>query len=70
VFSPLHAYFLPTHENGELSVLGKLPYMLYFIHSKVNTCIIALYFCQRMNHDAHLARIGSIYLVIIVLAQF
>jgi hypothetical protein len=25
VFSPLHAYFLPTHGNGEVRVLGKLP---------------------------------------------
>jgi hypothetical protein len=26
VFSPLQAYFLPTHGNGEVPVLGKLPY--------------------------------------------
>jgi hypothetical protein len=25
-FSLLHAYFLPTHGNGEVPVLGKLPY--------------------------------------------
>jgi hypothetical protein len=24
VFSPLHAYLLPTHPNGEAPVLGKL----------------------------------------------
>jgi hypothetical protein len=24
--SPLHAYFLPSHGNGEALVLGKLPY--------------------------------------------
>jgi hypothetical protein len=23
--SPLQAYFLPSHENGEASILGKLP---------------------------------------------
>jgi hypothetical protein len=28
VFSPLHAYFLPTHKNGEAPILGKLPYVL------------------------------------------
>jgi hypothetical protein len=36
MFSPLQAYFLPTHGNGEISVLGKLPYMKiiiqYFVH--------------------------------------
>jgi hypothetical protein len=26
VFSSLQAYFLPTHKNGEVPVLGKLPY--------------------------------------------
>jgi hypothetical protein len=26
VFSLLQAYFLPTHGNGEVPVLGKLPY--------------------------------------------
>jgi hypothetical protein len=25
-FSPLQAYFLPTHRNREAPVLGKLPY--------------------------------------------
>jgi hypothetical protein len=25
VFSPLHAYFMPTHGNEEVLVLGKLP---------------------------------------------
>jgi hypothetical protein len=28
VFSLLQAYFLPTHGNGEVPVLGKLPYIL------------------------------------------
>jgi hypothetical protein len=28
VFSPLHAYFLPTHGNEEVPVLGKFPYRL------------------------------------------
>jgi hypothetical protein len=27
VFSLLQAYFLPTHENGEVPILGKLPYI-------------------------------------------
>jgi hypothetical protein len=27
VVSPLQAYFLPNHENGEAPVLGKLPYV-------------------------------------------
>jgi hypothetical protein len=27
VFSPLHAYFFPIHGNGELPVIGKLPYI-------------------------------------------
>jgi hypothetical protein len=27
VFSLLQAYFLPTHGNGEVLVLGKLPYL-------------------------------------------
>jgi hypothetical protein len=27
VFSLLQAYFLPTHGNGEVPVLGKLPYV-------------------------------------------
>jgi hypothetical protein len=26
VFFPLRAYFLPTHGNGDVPVLGKLPY--------------------------------------------
>jgi hypothetical protein len=26
MFSPLHAYFLTTHGNGEVPILGKLPY--------------------------------------------
>jgi hypothetical protein len=26
VFSLLQAYFLPTHGNGEVPILGKLPY--------------------------------------------
>jgi hypothetical protein len=26
VVSPLQAYFLPNHINGDASVLGKLPY--------------------------------------------
>jgi hypothetical protein len=25
-YSPLQAYFLPTHRNGEVSILGKLTY--------------------------------------------
>jgi hypothetical protein len=25
MFSPLHAYFLPSHGNGRVPVLGKLP---------------------------------------------
>jgi hypothetical protein len=27
MFFSLQAYFLPTHGNGEVPVLGKLPYM-------------------------------------------
>jgi hypothetical protein len=33
VFSPLHAYFLLTHGNGEVQVLGKLPYLLESIEN-------------------------------------
>jgi hypothetical protein len=29
MFSPLQAYFLPTHGNGEVLVLEKLPYGLF-----------------------------------------
>jgi hypothetical protein len=38
VFFPLHAYFLPTLENGEVPVLGKLPYAPSFISK--NTKIV------------------------------
>jgi hypothetical protein len=31
VFSPLHAYFLQPHGNGEVPVLGKLPYCSDFV---------------------------------------
>jgi hypothetical protein len=29
VLSLLQAYFLPTHGNGEVPILGKLPYRIY-----------------------------------------
>jgi hypothetical protein len=32
VFSPLQTYFLPTHGNGEVPVLGKLPYIVISGH--------------------------------------
>jgi hypothetical protein len=39
--SPLHAYFLPGHGNGEASILGKLPYM-YVIQFDVACILLSL----------------------------
>jgi hypothetical protein len=35
VFSVVQAYFLPTHGNGEVPVLGKLPYV-----DAISMCIV------------------------------
>jgi hypothetical protein len=34
VFSPLQNYFLSTHGNGEIPILGKLPYCFLHCHIK------------------------------------
>jgi hypothetical protein len=51
-FFPLQAYFLPTCENGEVLVLGKLPYTKKLVQPGIYTT--TLFLPISINHNNNL----------------